>query len=717
MKRLVFLFSLFVSLGISAQTVTSLSSLWLNDVPGVIDEVSGEIFFTVKKQQVSALSGTFRFDDSKYANVMLNGVAISNNTEGNFSISDWHLSGANKLTVSGKEYSLVFTTLPIIVLNARQETLYNQWKEDSDEKQPSDMLLIDANKRTYQSVDDIPGESVITFPHKIGIRVRGATSAGKRKKPFAIELQDDLGNEVNAHLLGMRNDGDWILDAMFNDRARMRNKLILGLWKELDKLPYAVDNEWQSNATDGEYVEVFMIGDTKQLQWWGVYHLTDKIDRKKLNLKKAQGEGTDNPVNRGLLWKSLFNCSATTFSSYSDQQTTGKLLWSEYTKSDGNIQKTWEQHYPDSIASQGDFTPIAEMIDCLGRNADDQTFADNLTKKFYIDNVINYHIFTQAFQLQDNLQKNMYLSVRNVQKSKQLLITLWDVDASLGRNAGGDELIDNSNWFAFGGQLGSINYLLSRLKNKDVTIGTDSTYHKVFYDRWQELKKGALSIDNIRKLMNEYAAQLVDCGAWAREYKLWKIGNNSTSIKMDEDVQTEIDFVCKFLQNNYAKFDEAIASWGGATPGGNPGDNPGDNPGQGDDDNPSASGISGISSTQIFADNVAAGSTPTLRVSLLSGERVYFVLAKAPEISFNGEEMLISADEGSKTWGISKVDSWQFVSTNLTAPTSIDMPFTLGHTSEKKCYTLDGVEVNPSSLKAGVYIMKSGNTTIRFVKK
>lgn len=56
----------------------------------------------------------------------------------------------------------------------------------------------------------------------------------------------------------------------------------------------------------------------------------------------------------------------------------------------------------------------------------------------YIDNVVNYQIFGEVFCLQDNWGKNLLYSIRNLEKGHNILFTPWDLDASLGRTAGGD---------------------------------------------------------------------------------------------------------------------------------------------------------------------------------------------------------------------------------------------------------------------------------------
>ena len=529
MKR-IYLFLALAAVGMCAMAQERSCGLWLNEVPVVADTSEIKMYVTLEPEADRALKGTLKWDETRFQKVALNGAEVQKGM-GNFALTDWSDATTNTLMVTdaeGKEtiWTLAFTTLPIILLEANQSDLYEIWKKDNDVKTRSFITVIDARFRNE-------GECV--FSSDIGIRVRGATSAGKEKKSFAVELRDENGEERDFHLLGYRNDGDWILDAMYNDASRMRNRINFDLWNSVSDLPYDKDNDYQRNGTDGEYVEVFMEG-----KYWGMYCFTDKIDRKKLNLKKLkEASGSEPETLRGLLWKSTFRCSATTFYGYDAYPTNDTLIWEDY----------WEQKYPDDRQDQAYFNPIADMIDKLLRNQTDNNLVDSVAEMFYLDNIIDYVIFSQAFQWMDNLQKNMYLSVRNLTKGDKILYTPWDLDAVLGRSAGGDALIDDKKWMAFGEQLGGINNLIYRL-----THMKKNTFATLLNNRWQYLKKHQLSLETVRMTMEKYADIFNYSGAWNREYARW-------GRKMAKTTAEEIDFMMDFLIRNYEVFDNKVASW------------------------------------------------------------------------------------------------------------------------------------------------------------
>ena len=58
---------------------------------------------------------------------------------------------------------------------------------------------------------------------RIGIETRGQSSQQFPKKSFSVELRDAKGDDRKAPLLGMPDDGDWVLYAPYNDKTLMRN--------------------------------------------------------------------------------------------------------------------------------------------------------------------------------------------------------------------------------------------------------------------------------------------------------------------------------------------------------------------------------------------------------------------------------------------------------------------------------------------------------------
>ena len=141
------------------------------------------------------------------------------------------------------------------------------------------------------NVADADG-NVITM--HAGFKIRGTSSQQYDKKSYRVELwADETGAEMaDTTFLGLRNDDDWNLEAMWAQPLRLRDKVANELWMEMYKLPYAESEPAALPGIRMVYADVF-IND----EYLGVYTLTERMDRKQLGLRKYNGD------IRGVLYK------------------------------------------------------------------------------------------------------------------------------------------------------------------------------------------------------------------------------------------------------------------------------------------------------------------------------------------------------------------------------------------------------------------------------
>lgn len=182
---------------------------------------------------------------------------------------------------------------------------------------------------------DTPAEIILS-----GFKIRGAYSAMMAKKSYAVKLKDTDGETSYDHsFFDLRSDNDWILDAMYIDPARMRNRVSTDLWNDFSMRPYYAEEEpGMINGTRGVFVEVFLND-----SYNGFYCMTEKVDRKQLNLKKYNTTGDLTTVTQhGGLYKAF-------------DWTIGTLLGNKYMNGGvipgyGNNSESWsgfEVKYPD----------------------------------------------------------------------------------------------------------------------------------------------------------------------------------------------------------------------------------------------------------------------------------------------------------------------------------------------------------------------------------
>ena len=145
-------------------------------------------------------------------------------------------------------------------------------------------------------LEDSDNNSILELPAKF--KTRGATARQYNMKPsFNMKLETAEGEEIDENLLGIRKASSFILDAMAIDRICMRNRVCFDIWNSYSRLPYDTDFD-SRNGTLGKFVIVYINDNYK-----GIYCLTDKINRKLLDLKKPQVSSDGDVTIRGVLYK------------------------------------------------------------------------------------------------------------------------------------------------------------------------------------------------------------------------------------------------------------------------------------------------------------------------------------------------------------------------------------------------------------------------------
>lgn len=467
-----------------------------NGVPCAVDSTNSGLYCSVKPGEGDSIKLVFTSESVPYLRInykrynMGDTVRLPNNMRRTY-----------KLYIGAKLqlWTLYITTLPIVMIEAS--------RYERDVYHHGYLNVIDPWRRTKNSA---------LFRHFIGARIRGAHTAGLAKKSYAIKLWDAKREGKNVSVLGLMKDDNLILDAMYNDKARMRTRLCFDLWNRIDSIPYEVSaGRSKVNGTQGRFVEVFVDG-----AYNGLYCITDKINRRKLDLVKTESEADGKLTFHGLLYKATGWSNETHFSNVDDNANTANTLW----------WREWEQKYPDDSVQMANWSPLKKLIKFAApaTNPSNTNFALLLRRKFYQQNLTNFMLFINVLHINDNNCKNTYISFRDIDAPyATALITPWDLDASLGRNWDGSVL----DSFGFGGQVTDCG-LFRRLFD-----GGPHYYRENFRDTWIRLKNGVLSTDSVNARILAYKDLLYTSGAWGREMTRWPNSmagiNSETEYMMD----------------------------------------------------------------------------------------------------------------------------------------------------------------------------------------
>ena len=412
---------------------------------------------------------------------------------------------------------LCFTNLPVLVVTTGKNI---------------SKKLLDGALTLYDPDFAAHGQAAFQADYEIKIAYRGNSALNySQKRPYKLSLYQ-AGEKLDAPLIGLRKDSDWILDSAFNDASRMRNRVCIDVWDDLCTLPW---NYTLSGAIDGDYVELFVNGKYK-----GLYALNEKQDRKQLGLKKADENGT-----RSTLFKTTVTFSENNFSP-AGFHTLG-------TKAPGAADVTrWynvEITYPSSAYCTTllwdrfyDFT--AFVIESGGE------FADGIGDYVYLDNLADYYLFNAAMNLTDNMRKNVVFARYDAEDARfdRFFLVPWDMDASLGREYSSNK--GNAGYIA-------ANKLFKRLLNES------EAFREIVYARWQTLKGGALSVDNIMAHFERYYDEITCAGAAVREIEAHPKFTSylKDAFSFNLNFEKEIAYIRTFMTKHLAMMDQQMEAY------------------------------------------------------------------------------------------------------------------------------------------------------------
>jgi len=438
------------------------------------------------------LNGIVEYSESYYDNIFINDSLIVNNESYDFGTVSVDSEFTLKTVIENEEteYQINFTTLPTIMFYANEDIV--------DEPKISSRII----------VNDIISNN--TFDLYSGIEIRGGSSQNYPKVSYDIELWEDKDgvDTEKERLFDMRNDDDWIFDAMYLDLSKSRNVMSFEIWESFANAIYLSEEEDARLALSGQLVEIFINN-----EYLGIYSCNEQIDKKQLKIDDDEGR----------LYKAEVWTSATRFEAI-DETEIFSDTWGGY-----------ELKHPDENISELTWQPLIDLI-ALIAYSDDSTFVNSIEQMIDIDNIIRYYIFINLIQAPDNAGKNMFIS--KYKEGYPLSFVPWDLDITYDN--------DNTPWFPYLTIEDIItNNLFDRLYSLDV-----NNYRDQVKMTWQEINQPGLS-DQISSKFTENINQLIESNATIRENNKWNF---------DTDYNDELNHINTWIINRISIFDSYINS-------------------------------------------------------------------------------------------------------------------------------------------------------------
>lgn len=399
------------------------------------------------------------------------------------------------------EYQLVFTGIPMITFTG---TEYQA--EDG-----SQMFLL----KVYDTDHD---ENWVTECYTQS-RLRGNTSLTYEKKSLRLYLKelkkDGTFEKCNENLLGLREDDDWILNALYADNTRIRDQLCIDLWNEVG----AENNPYKQNfGTQSAMVEV-VIGNGYQ----GIYDLMVPIDRKQLGMDAVSDQIARGETVVERLYKRKYTApwNAADFVGQLPDANQTDYRGGFYLKGDTVLQ------------NEEEWLPLYQIASLL--EADDETFAAEITGIADQQNLVDNWLFYQAIAGFDNENKNMYYVARNRGDSYYGYFIPWDMNISFGAVYAENVYYCEENAAVIDEPV------IWQPGQRMIELDADGSKELV-NATWRSWRKGAFSDDALLTRISELEHQIKDSGAFAREDARWPNGNQN------EDFSFIYDFAAARMQ-------------------------------------------------------------------------------------------------------------------------------------------------------------------------
>ena len=518
---------------------TFIDTLRINDKELIYDETDAIYVATATLDAYQ--TGTFaprlhfvsKVSDAEYE-MRIDGVAP--NDEGvvtleNFDCSIPHTLNLYKNGVEIENAPIRFTYLNLVEVNypSCNGSYYT----------PGTIRVTQANVAGYDSI------------YTAAYRYRGATAQGFEKKSYAVKLYEKDGvTSKDVEFLGLRDDNNWILDAMAVDKACMRNRVSTDLWNDFATPPYHKAAGYEKKArhgTRGEFAEVYLNG-----KYYGIYCLTEKIDRKQLKLRKLEepADGSK-PIIHGTLYKSSQWSYEVLMGHEIDVKSYPKKAPRSYSNTD--YSETWAEYeikYPDWEEEPIDWAPLWNAVNFVA-TTNDAVFGENFHTYFDVANITDYYLFIELMLATDNHGKNMFFynydqHLDNEELRQRIGVAPWDLDGAWGRRWDGSSSIcvpkQDFTTFLWDYEHGT--HTLFHRMNRNSSLGWKSE----LVARYAELRQTYFTEESLTERFQQYADLFQSSGAVGREEKRWK--------KYHSDILGDVEYIKEWIADRLEYLDE-----------------------------------------------------------------------------------------------------------------------------------------------------------------
>ena len=382
------------------------------------------------------------------------------------------------------------SNLPLVFINTNGQTIIQNSK-----------IMVDLKTLNSPLGENFLTDTSFEYDGKVGIEIRGNTSANFPKKSYTVETRNADTTNFNVPLLGLPEENDWVFNGPYPDKSLFRNALAYNLGNKTGK--------WSPRT---RHFELYIDG-----VYNGVYMLIEKIkkDKNRLNLAKLVEKDTiGDDVTGGYVLK---------LDRPESYDVEGIDYWvSPYRAATAYQQKEYFLYVdPDGekiVQKQRDY--IQNHI----TNFENALYSDNYKDRTngyfpYIDyqTFVDYYIITELSRNLDGYRISTFLYKDKDSKGGKISMgPFWDYDICFG----------NANFFSAGNTAG---WVIDGMGNGDgyampfwwQKFRLDPYFNSALKLRWNELKANFINTTHINGVIDSLANHLA--APQVRNFTKWNI--------------------------------------------------------------------------------------------------------------------------------------------------------------------------------------------------
>lgn len=428
----------------------------------------------------------------------------------------------------------ITSNLPIVVINTNGAVIEN------DNKITASFKITQPNGSGIHSYDINSGSNVFQFQSDIGIEIRGNTSIFWDKKSYSVEIRDAGGNGVDASLLGMPAESDWVLNACYGDKSFIRDVFAHEMYTRTGRY-----------SPRTRYVEVFK-NEIGGMSYHGVYILMEKVKRNsnRINIKKLSETDTDpTKINGGYLLQVGEDEDMKWTSGFAGNNAPAQphpFFHVEYPK----------LHNYTNIANRDlQFNYIKNHIDNFEQILAGPNYKDAVNGYRPLldeDAAIDYLLLQEITKNSDNWRASTFLyKQRNDEGGQIVMGAPWDFDKSMGNQQWCYELsvLPTGSW--------AWQFNIYCTDRPPMTVFwparllTDCYFKGKLMGRYQQLRQTQWSDASISAFIDQKQAELTAQNAMQRNFSKWNI--LETAVMFNEHYTLP--------GNTYAKEVQYLKTW------------------------------------------------------------------------------------------------------------------------------------------------------------